>query len=143
VTAWATCGLTVSEGTKYYLYSAANIGTFVRLDQPSDKETPTLALGEPLLKFKLNFQDEWANPTALFRNGDSVKLEVTSNNLEIRGVKNSYQANRNGDLEVSGLSLEPKGNGKGHVGREHSIRVNAVNIGYVIFPIRLQAGRWK
>lgn len=125
----------------YPYYCTANFATFVRLDDPSDKETPTIALGDPSLKFKLHFQDNWANPTTQFRSGDSVKLEVTSTYLEIRGLKDSYQANRNGDVEVSGLTLHPKGNARISPSREYSIRVNAVDVGYVIFPIRLQAGR--
>ena len=121
--------------------STANFATFVRLDEPSDKETPTLTLGEPSLKFKLHFQDQFANPTMQFRSGDTVKLEITSTYLEILGIQDSYQANKNGDLEVSGLTVQPKGNVRSYSTREYSIRVNAVDIGYVIFPVRLQAGR--
>ncbi|XP_032236995.2 structural maintenance of chromosomes flexible hinge domain-containing protein 1-like isoform X1 [Nematostella vectensis] len=118
----------------------ANVATFVRLDEPGERETPVIALGEPELMFKLHFRDEWDNPTARFVSGDNVKLEISTSNLSIKGTKDCYKPNRNGDLEVKGLILEPKKGTKGPVNREHAIRVNAIDVGDVIFQVRLKEG---
>lgn len=122
------------------LLSSANIASFFTLTEPSQTETPQLALGEPGLKFKLSFKDSKNNPATLFSSGEFAKLQVTCPNLEVQGVKDKYKTNSDGVLEVSGIALTPNGSGKVHYGRDITVKVDVVGIDFVTFPVKIKAG---
>ena len=123
---------------------SANVAVCVRLLDPGEREIPTLVLGEPGINFKLGFVDLYNNATRSFSTGDWVRLEVTCPNLRIQGAKEKYKANENGEIEVSGLALEPRnaGNSRNQLSREQSVRVNAVDVGDVIFPVKVRSGSY-
>ena len=70
-----------------------------------------------------------------------MKLEVSCDHLEVRGVRDKYKPNSDGLLEVGGLTLMPNAAGKVHYGRDHSIKVTVVGIDFVRFPVRIRAGK--
>ena len=113
------------------------------LTEPSRTETPQVALGEPGLKFKLAFTDNYKNPATLFSSGEFVKLNVTCANLKVQGLKDKYKTNSDGVLEVSGIALTPNGSDRVQYGKELSVRVDVIGIEYdnfVTFPVRIKAG---
>ena len=72
-----------------------------------------------------------------------MKLHVTCPNLEVQGVKEKYKTNSDGILEVSGITLIPNGTDRVQYGKDLSVRVDVVGIGYndyVTFPVRIKAG---
>ena len=96
-------------------------------------------LGEPSLRFKVLFRDNFDTPATTFKTGDFVKLRVTCQNLEVKGLKDRYKPSRDGEVEVTNLLLEPKGQNRSV--NNPSIKVDAVGIGDIIFPIKLKAGK--
>ena len=98
-----------------------------------------VALGEPSLRFKVLFRDNYDNPATRFDSGDTVKLRVTCPNLEVKGLKDRYKPNKGGEVEVANLTLEPKGQGRIPVNNP-SVVVDIAGVGDVIFPIKLKAG---
>ncbi|XP_073245527.1 structural maintenance of chromosomes flexible hinge domain-containing protein 1-like [Porites lutea] len=122
----------------------ASTASLFALTEPSRTETPQLALGEPGLKFKLAFTDNYKNPATLFSSGEFVKLNVTCANLKVQGLKEKYKTNSDGVLEVSGIALTPNGSDRVQYGKELSVRVDVIGIEYdnfVTFPVRIKTGQ--
>lgn len=80
----------------------------------------------------------------MFSSGEFVKLTVTCQNFDVKGVKDKYKPNSDGVVEVSGITLTPSASGKVHYGRDQIVRVELTGFdysNYVTFPVKIKTGK--